>query len=140
VKIKDTGETQVGRTYKKTKSQIPPPLFYILTEGDMEIIGQQMDDTAEEIWEKATKKQDAHQKKIKDQLIELQQMMDATRSRMQHKAEEEAVEEFTKKQEVIQKQLGVIQKILKSLQLTPTQGLGTGQTCLTKVTHTAGLV
>jgi len=50
-----------------------------------------MDDTTEEIWEKATKKQDAHQKKIKDQLIELQQMMDATRSRMQHKAEEEVL-------------------------------------------------
>jgi hypothetical protein len=66
------GETQAGRVHKKTKAQIPPPPFYILTEGDMEIIGQQMDETTEEIWEKETKKQEAHHKEMQDQLVALQ--------------------------------------------------------------------
>jgi hypothetical protein len=43
------GETQKGRAHNKTKAQIPPPPFYILTKGDMERIGKQMDDTKEEI-------------------------------------------------------------------------------------------
>jgi hypothetical protein len=68
-------------------------------------------------------------------------MMDAERSRMQHRSEEEVVEGWTKKQEVIQEQLGVIQKISwRQMQLTPAQGLGTGQTGLTEVTQTTGLV
>jgi len=49
------GETQEGKSHKKNKAQRPPCSFYILTIGDMEIIGQQMDETIEDIWEKETK-------------------------------------------------------------------------------------
>jgi hypothetical protein len=47
MKIKDMGETQEWREHRKMKAQIPPSHFYILTEGNMERIGQQMDDTAQ---------------------------------------------------------------------------------------------
>jgi hypothetical protein len=50
--------------HKKTKEQIPPPPFYILTKGDMERIGQEMDEIAEDILEKEAKKQEAHQKEM----------------------------------------------------------------------------
>jgi hypothetical protein len=61
------GETQEGKAHKKTKAQRPPCSLCILTEGDMEIIGQQMDETIEDIWEKETKKQEEHHKEMQDQ-------------------------------------------------------------------------
>jgi hypothetical protein len=49
-------------------AQRPPCPFYILTEGDMERTGQNMDKTIEESWEKETKKKEAHHKEMPDQL------------------------------------------------------------------------
>jgi len=45
-----------------------------------------MEDTAEGIWEKETKKQEAHHKAMLDHMVALQKMMVETSNMMQHKS------------------------------------------------------
>jgi hypothetical protein len=68
---------KIGGAQKKSKEQQKTP-FYILTDDDMECIGDLIHYSTEDMWGEAATKNEDHQKKVQDQLGILQQLLETT--------------------------------------------------------------